>query len=90
MSLQSSSVLFLDRASLIGASDVGYALERHLHTQLHSDRVYCKVKNDGKIITIRVGSPLLVEQLTIRLHDIFLYVRQELGCDVADIRVMLE
>ncbi|OGY36727.1 MAG: hypothetical protein A3E36_04100 [Candidatus Andersenbacteria bacterium RIFCSPHIGHO2_12_FULL_45_11b] len=90
MSFQAISDLFQGQADVVGESDIQFAIERFLRAYTRNDALYCSVQNMGKVIRVRVHGPALALQVILLERDLRFTIKQELGCDIGSIRVMLE
>ncbi len=89
MTFENISKLFTNRASVLTATDVAYGIERFLQTKFTSQHVQCRSDGTLSTITIRVGSPALAQAVAVYEYDIRLYAKQQLGCTIQTICVLL-
>ena len=89
MSLENISKLFTNRASVLTSDDVAYGIERFLQRKLVSQHIQCRSDGALSTITIRVGSPALAQTIAVCEYDIRLYAKEQLGCTIQTICVLL-
>lgn len=89
MALENISKLFTSRASVLTAADVAYGIERFLQKKLASQHIQCRIDGTISTITIRTGSPALAQAASVCEYDILLYAKEQLGCTIQTICVLL-
>lgn len=87
MSLEDISALFKDRTVALSSHDVAYGIERFLQELTKSQRVQCR--NNGSSLIIRVGTPALAQTVSVCEYDILSYIKDELGCAITTVQVIL-
>lgn len=87
MAFEDISKLFQGRTTTLSSHDVAYGIERFLQGITRSQKVQCR--SNGSSLIIRVGTPALAQVVSVSEHDILSYAKDELGCVITKIQVIL-
>lgn len=76
-----------NESSIATSSDTKIAIERWLQDSIKTDSVYC-VDVSGSAVTVRVGSPVVYQEVCLREYDLREAIERLIGYTMKEITII--